>query len=287
MTEFRVSFFKTISRTFFIVLGAVISAAGIAFFLVPHNLLTGGVAGLSMLLSYLTPVKTGVWILMLNIPLFILAWRKIDISFCIYSIIGTVALSAALSIFNEIHNPLTISEPLLAALYGGIVNGGGVGIALRARGSQGGMDIVSVVARKRFSVSIGSINFYMNFLIVAVLALKFNIELGLLTIFSQFVSAKAVDRVVTGLNTAKNVTIVSDRAQEIADYILSKMDRGVTFLDGHGGFGGREKKVIWCVVTTSQLTRIKGAMKKIDPNAFMSIMDASEIVGKGFYKSPF
>lgn len=279
---------KTAWRVFLILAGSIISAAGITFLIEPHKLLTGGVTGISLLFSYFTPIEPGIWIFCINIPLFIVAWRKIDLRFCVYSIIGVAALSGAMIFLSATpHSSFTVSNPLLAALFGGMLSGGGTGLVIRARSSHGGTDIISIIVRQKFSIGIGMVNFYINLIIVAILSVRFGIELGLLTLFSQFISAKALDRVVTGLNTAKAVTIISDHAEEIADYIMKRMYRGVTFLEGQGGYGGHSKKIIWCVVTTSQLSRVKAAMQKIDPHAFMAISDASEIVGKGFYQSPF
>jgi len=200
--------------------------------------------------------------------------------------IGVAMLSGAVYFFDQMHDLQLVSDPLLAALFGGMLCGGGGGIAIRARCSHGGTDIISVVIRQKFSIGIGMFAFYINIILVALLSIRFGIELGLLTIFAQFVVAKTLDRVVTGFNTAKSVTIISDHADEIAQYIMERMYRGVTFLEGTGGYGGRPKKVILCIVTTSQLTRIKGAMKQIDPDAFMVVSDANEIVGTGFYHSP-
>lgn len=282
----KVRVFKIVWRMFLILLGSAISASGIVFLLEPHKLLTGGVTGTAMLISYLTPFGPGIWIIVMNIPLFILAWRKIDLQFCVYSIIGTAALSGMLMIFNTFQFA-PVADPILASLFGGMLCGGGTGLVMRARGSHGGTDIISVIVRKKIYISLGTVGFYLNLVIVSILALKFSLELALLTIFAQYISAISLDRVVTGLDTTKAVTIVSDRADEMADYIMKKLYRGVTFLDGEGGYGRTPKKVIWCIITTSQLIRVKSALKKIDPNAFMVINDASEIVGKGFYSTPF
>jgi len=279
-------FVLTLWRLMLLSAGSAMTATGISLLLAPHKLLSGGVTGTSMLLSYVTPIDTGIWVIAINIPLFIIAWRKIDLHFCVYSIIGVAMLSGAILFLDQMPDLKLVSDPLLAALFGGMLCGGGGGIAIRARASHGGTDIISVVVRQKFSIGIGMFAFYVNIILVALLSIRFSIELGLLTIFSQFVTAKTLDRVVTGFNTAKSVTIISDKADEIAEYIMKRMYRGITFLEGQGGFGGRPKKVILCIVTTSQLSRIKGAMKQIDPDAFMIVSDANEIVGTGFYNSP-
>jgi len=281
-------FIKTVFRVGLVIAGSLVSSFGIVAFLESHKMLTTGVAGLAMLTSYFIPINAGVLIIVFNIPLFILAWKKIDINFCIYSIVGVVSLSLMMVLFERLGTTYAhVENPLLAAIFGGIMCGGGTGIVMRARGSHGGTDILAIILRQKTSISIGMIGFYLNFAIVVVLMLKYGLESGLLTIFAQYISAKSLDYVVTGFNTAKSLIIISDKPDEIADYIMNKMYRGVTVLQGRGGYTGAEKKVLWCVVTTSQLARIKAAVKKIDPNGFMIISDASEIIGEGFYQIPF
>lgn len=278
---------KTIWMFIAITTGAAIWAASVELLLVPHKLLTGGVSGIAILVSYIVPVPPGVLVLVLNIPLFIMAWRHIGIKFCIYSLIGTVISAVCLDAFGFMANYHLVKDPLLASIYGGIIGGAGSGIVMRARGSMGGLDIISIILRRRYAMSIGMVSLYINVLIVAVQAAIFGIELGLLTLFSQYISARAVDQVVVGLTTAKEVMIVSDKADEISKYIMRELYRGVTLLHGQGGYGHAEKDVIWCVVTTPQLARIKGAIKKIDPNSFMTISETAEVIGKGFHRSPF
>jgi len=286
MSEQQKKIITGLWQTICIIIGATISSIGIVYFIQAHNLLAGGANGTSILLSYLTPIPTSIWIAVLNIPLFFIAWRKIDLAFCIFSILGAGSLAVGIAIFSKIDLPIHVTDPLLAAIFGGIINGAGLGLVLRSRASQGGTDIISIIVRRKFSISIGTFNLYLNAIIVIILSIKFGIELGLLTLFSQYIAMRALDRVVTGLNTAKAVTIISDHSDEIADYIMKKMDRGVTFLEGCGGFGKRHKKVIWCIVTTSQLSRVKAKVKDVDPSAFIAITNASEIIGSGFYTSP-
>ena len=284
---FKSIFLKTIWRGALLIAGATISAAGMTLLIEPHNLLSGGVTGASLLISYFVPVQAGILVAVLNIPLFIIAWKKIDLKFCIYSIIGTATLSIAMVLFDSlIPDKVYVTDPLLAALFGGMLTGGGTGLAIRARASFGGTDIVSVAIRQKFCIGIGMVSLYINVVLDIILSLKFGVEIGLLTLFSQFVAAKSMDRVVTGLNAAKAITIVSDKAEDIAKYIMDRMYRGVTFLNGEGAYGHRNKKVVWCIVTTSQLSRVKAAMRKIDPEAFMTVMDSNEVIGKGFYRSP-
>lgn len=278
---------KTLLVTLQVLLGAGISAAAIDFFLVPHKLLPGGVSGAAILISYLTHLPPGVYVALLNIPLFLIAWHKIDLKFCIYSLIGTVAFAIGLDAFSFLSSYSSIQNPLLASVYGGVISGAGTGFVLRARGCLGGTDIISVILRRRYSMSIGMVCFFINVVIVSILSLRFGVELGLLTLFAQYIGARTVDQVVMGFGTAKSMMIVSDKSEEISKYIMKELYRGVTFLHGEGAFERTPKDVIWCVVTTPQLARIKSAVRKIDSGAFIAIFSASEIIGRGFYKSPF
>lgn len=278
---------KTIWMVLLIITGALIWAAAVETLLVPHKLLSGGVSGVAILISYFVPVNPGAWVVLLNIPLFVMAWRNVGIKFCIYSLIGTFASAVGLTAFSFLSKYHLVHDPLLASIYGGIICGAGTGLVMRSRGSLGGTDIISIIMRQRYSLSIGMVGLYINVAIVSVLAIRFGLELGLLTLFSQYIGARAVDQVVMGLGTAKEVMIVSDKSEEIAKYILKDVYRGVTFLNGEGAYCKTHKNVIWCVVTTPQLARIKAAVKKIDPIAFMTISSTSEVIGKGFYRSPY
>ena len=279
---------KTATLILLIALGGAISAAAVNFFLIPHKFLSGGVSGIAILISYFIPgVNVGLLVAVLNIPLFIIAWRYIDLQFSVYSMVGVASFSLCLVGFSFMSNFTGVHDPLLAAIFGGIVNGAGIGIALRMRGSQGGTDIISVLLRRKFSVPVGLANLYINAAIVSIVAIKFGLEIGLLTIFSQFITSRAMDYVLVGISSARSVVIISDKSKEIADFIIHKTYRGVTFLNGEGGYNHTYKKVIFCVVSSVQLARIKAAMQKIDPEAFMVVSEASETLGKGFYRSPF
>lgn len=269
-----------------IILGAAISAAGINAFLVPHKFLSGGVAGFSQLMSYITPLSVGTYVLVFNIPIFAFGWRYVGRSFIIGSIFGTAAFSGALYATAWMAHAGYAPERLLAAIVGGALSGAGTGLVFRVNSSHGGTDIIAAAVKRRWSVSIGTVVFAANAVIICVLATIYGLHAALYTIVSQFCSAVALDKVMLGWDRSRAVFIISSEPQKIADVILKKLNRGVTYLDGEGAYMRRKERVIYCVVSLSQLARVKYHVRKIDPNAFLTVAEVSEVLGKGFRAVP-
>lgn len=269
-----------------IVVGSLVSATGINAFLVPHKFLSGGISGLSQLFSYLTPVSVGVYVFLLNIPIFVMGWFAVGRVFVVGSAIGMVAFSASLVATAWMAKAGWEPEPLLSALIGGVLSGGGTGLVFRANSSHGGIDIVAAAVKRRWSLSIGTVGFLFNILVVTVLGLIFGLQVALYTIVAQFCSSMALDRVMLGLDTSRAVFIITSEPQKIADMIIKKLNRGVTFLEGEGAFLQRRQRVIYSVVSLSQLARVKYYVKSVDPYAFLTVAEVSEVHGKGFKAVP-
>lgn len=269
-----------------IVIGSFISATGINAFLVPHKFLSGGVAGLSQLLSYVTPVSIATYVFLLNIPIFLFGFRYVGRVFIVGSAIGIVAFTVGLYATAWMAHTGWAPEKLLSALIGGALSGGGTGLVFRANSSHGGTDIVAAAVKKRWSLSIGTVAFLFNAVIVSTLGAVFGLHAALYTIVAQFVSSLALDRVIVGFDTSRAVFIISAEPQKIADVILRKLNRGVTFLEGEGAYLGRRQRVIYCVVSLSQLARVKHYVKTADPHAFLTVAEVSEVLGKGFRSVP-
>ncbi len=269
-----------------IVLGSLISSIGINAFLVPHKFLSSGVSGLSQLFSYLTPLSVGTYVLLLNIPLFIMGWFYVGRTFVIGSAVGLIAFTGCLYATEWMSHAGWAPEAMLSALIGGVLSGGGTGLVFRANSSHGGIDIVAAAIKKRWSYSIGTVAFVFNVFIVTLLGLIFGLHAALYTIVAHFCSAMALDRVMTGIDTSRAVFIISSEPQKIADMITKKLNRGVTFLEGEGAYLGRRQKVIYCVVSLSQLARVKFYVKSLDPNAFLTVAEVSEVSGEGFRAVP-
>lgn len=267
----------------FIILGSLIGALGVNMFLTHAKLLSGGVTGIALILQYLFGIQAGYIILALNIPLFVLSILKLSKKFTIFSAIGTIAFSVGLIATNPISNILSINDKLLYCLYGGVFNGIGFGLVFVHNGSTGGFDIVSMLIRKKYTnFNIGNITFGINLVIVAISSFIFGLPSALYTLIAMYITSFVLDNVVKGLNKSKSVLIITEKEEEVAGAIMQSLHRGVTCLYGEGAYTKERKKILFCVVPLSQLPELKKIVLSHDNEAFVSISDASEIVGKGF-----
>jgi uncharacterized membrane-anchored protein YitT (DUF2179 family) len=264
---------------FLIFLGSFIYVIGMNSILIPAQLLSGGVAGIAVLLHYLFPhINFGIIYFVLNIPMIIIGWIHVSGRFMIYTIIGIFIFSAMASI---IHLPAPeISDPILSALFAGVVCGLGVGIILRSLGSAGGLDILVVILNKNYGLRPGTIYSMTNILIIIAGAFFHNFELALYSIIFVYTSGQVVDKVLTGFNQRKSMMIISDQSEIIAKEILTRQNRGVTFFKGTGAYSGQDKKVIFTIMSLTELPKIREFVFKIDPNAFVVVNDTLEVLGK-------
>jgi len=266
----------------FISFGCFVSAVGINAFIVPHRLLSGGVSGIAIIVQYLTKIPSGYLVLILNIPIFLYGMKELDFDFILFSALGVFLLSLFLILTRDINKTFFIKDILLSSIYGGVLNGIGLGIVLKNKGSMGGTDIVAVALKKKLGINISSIAFGINFFIVLAGSLINNIEAGLYTLISMFISSRVFEAILQGFDRKKMVMIITDKTEEISKHILNELGRGVTFLHGEGAYTGDNKKVIYCIITLNQLVKIKSIIFDIDPRAFVTIIDAAEVQGKGF-----
>lgn len=273
---------STVKRTVFVIFGSFMTAIGINIFITPHKLLSGGIAGIGIILQYLTGISSGYIVLALNIPIFIVGIKEIDKDFIIYSILGTGALSLFLIITKDIGKSFMVNDILLSCIYGGVINGIGVGTVLKCRGSQGGTDIISVIIKKYTGQNIGTLSLIMNIVVVLAGSIMGGYNIALYTLISMYISSVVLDRVIEGFDRKKLLFIVTDREQEVADAIMEKIGRGATYFYGQGAYTGKERHVIYCTISSNQLPRAKKIISDIDPKSFISIVDAAEVQGKGF-----
>jgi uncharacterized membrane-anchored protein YitT (DUF2179 family) len=197
-----------------------------------------------------------------------------------------LSLSFFLIITENLGKYIPVTDPVLLSIYGGTLNGMGIGIVFSNHGSTGGLDIVSALVKQKYEqFDIGKISFSINLIIVAVASVLFSLSVGLYTLFSMYLTSYFVDKVINGFNRRKLLFIISDKEKEISSVIMKEVHRGVTFLYGEGAYTGEEKKILYCVVSLSQVPKVKQLVKETDKKAFISIMDVSEVEGKGFIKS--
>ena len=239
---------------------------------------------MGLLIHYLFPVvPVGAANFLLNIPLFVVGWLFVGRRFFWYSLAGMTIFSAALLL--PFPAP-PIHDPLLNALTAGILSGIGSGIILKSLGSGGGLDILSVILLKRFSIPIGTTVMAFNALLLLACFFRFSLEIVLYTLIYFFVTTQLVNMVVTGLNQRKAVMVVSPQWQEIAREIMETMQRGVTIVNGEGGYTGQPLRIIYSVVTFQELSRFKEMVQSHDPQAFLVVTETLEVMGKGIGNQP-
>jgi uncharacterized membrane-anchored protein YitT (DUF2179 family) len=271
-------------KIIYVIVGGIIFALGYAVFLIPHRIVPGGVSGIAMILRFLYNTPVGIVAIVLNIPLFIIALRVLGISFGIKSvgaIIYTNLLIDFLVYSVKINTPT--DNTVLAALYGGILLGLGLGLIFRSDASTGGSDIVGQILSRYTNMSVGMWIMIVDFLVITTAGITTrSIELALLGYLALFLSSKVIDLVLEGIDYARAAFVISTKTDKITDAIYEKMRRGVTILDGHSPYSKEEKPVIMCVITKKQTPFFRSLIKKIDKDAFVILTDVFEVLGKGF-----
>lgn len=263
-------------------IGSLISGIAINTFFVPHQLLSGGVSGIAMIFYFILSLPIGILTGIMNIPLFVAAYKFMDRSYVAVSLYGLILFSTAVDATRFLADMNIVDDIMLAAIYGGVINGIGAGLMYRVNGSSGGTDIIAGIMKKYYGLNIGSVGFAINCVIMVLAAFLFGIKPAMYTLLAMFVSANIADKVVEGFNRKKNILIITDRHNEIAQSIIEELGRGVTFLYGEGAFTRQNKRVLFVVITLTQIAKVKMIVERIDSQAFMIVQDAAEVLGKGF-----
>jgi len=259
-----------------ILIGSLLSAAAINGILIPQKFVTGGLTGLAIIVHRLYPhLNTGYAYVLLNIPLFLIAWLQVGRRFFFFSLFGLLSLSGAL-LFVQLTIP--VQDKILGALLAGILTGAGSGITLRSFGSQGGLDILSILLLRRFSISIGNTILCVNAIVLLLVLLTYSLDAVLYTLIVFYVSSKVLNLVVTGLSQRKAVFIISSKPDLLAKEILRDIKHGVTVLHGEGGYSGISERVLYTVITFRYLGHLKQVVKNIDPDAFVVVSDTREVM---------
>ncbi len=265
--------------------GCIIASLGVNLFLVNAQLLSGGATGVALILQYLLEIPSGISVFIINIPLFFLSYKMLSKRFTLYTAIGMTSLSAALIITKPLSHLVKVEDILLYCIYGGVLCGLGYGLVFSRNGSTGGTDIITMVVRKKFSnFEIGKLSFAINCVIIFIGALIFGLPKALYTLISIFVQGAIVDKVINGFNSKKLLLILTEKEDDIIQYVIKDMNRGVTSLIAEGEYTHKLKKMLYIAVTSSQMVHLKSKILRIDPKAFITIIDVSEVNGKGFYK---
>ena len=264
--------------------GALLQAIALRLFLVPSDLVTGGVSGLSQLINHYTGWPIGMMILIGNAPLFFLGWRFLGgplfVARTAFAVLA-VSLFTDLLVFFLPASGLT-DDLLLNALYGGVISGIGYGLVYRGRGTSGGSDILARILNHWRSMPISQSYLIVDSLVILIAGLTFGWKNALYALVLLYVSGIAAEGATEGPNLMRTAMIITARPQQIADQILEDLERGVTFLDGRGGYTGADRTILYCVISRAEVSQIKSLVHEADPGAFMVIGQAHEVLGEGF-----
>ena len=264
----------------YVLAGAAIVAIVFNVFLLPNRIASGGVSGISTILDATLGWEPAYVQWAFNIPLFISGVLFLGKQFGVKTLAGTVFLPFVV-FFTKDWAPWT-QDPLLAALFGGIGIGLGIGIVFRGKASTGGTDLAAQIIHKYTSYSLGRCVAIIDGVIVGTAAIVFDIERGLYALLCLYVTSKTIDLVQVGFGRSKMSMIITNKQEEVREAILEKIDRGVTKLSAYGGYTDSERPILICVVDQTEFTKLKQLVKSIDPTAFVIVMDAVEVLGEGF-----
>ena len=265
-------------------LGSALCSVAINGILIPQQFYGAGFTGVALIIHYMfSSLPVAVLYFILNIPVFALGWMYVGRRFFYYSIAGMFIFTGTLV---WIHISLPVHDKMLSAILAGIIVGVGSGIILRSLGSAGGLDILSVIFLKRFSIRLGTTILASNSLVLVAGAILFSLEEALYTLIYIFVSSYMVNLVVTGLSQRKAVYIISPRWEEISHEIMGKIQRGVTVIKGQGGYTGRDEQILYTVISFRELPQLKQLIRGVDPSAFVVVSDTLEVMGQGIGNQP-
>ena len=273
-------YLQFIKEYIIVALACVVMAFNINYFFVGNKLAEGGVSGLSLIIHYLSHIDVSYLYFALNIPLIILAYIFLGKNFLLKTLFATFILSVFLKVFASFSEPL--DDILLAAIFGGAINGIAIGIVFYAGGSTGGMDIVAKIVNKYTGIPISRILLATDFIVLSMVAVIFGKVIFMYTLISLVLSSKMIDIIQVGIYSAKGVTIITTKEDEIRKRIMEDTKRGITLIDAKGGYTQKEIGMLYCVVGQYQLIRVKTIVKEVDPSAFMIVADVHEVIGNGF-----
>lgn len=265
-----------------VMIGAMIMAVGLELFLVPNQIMDGGIVGISIIISHLLSLPLGLFIFVLNIPFIFLGYKQLGKTFAILTGIGITTLSVTTIGLHNLE-PFT-TDSLLATVFGGIVLGVGVGIVIRYGGSLDGTEILAILFNRKLPFSVGEIVMFMNVIIFSAAGFIFSWQQAMYSIMAYYIASKMIDVVIQGLEESKSIYIISDETDEIGQAIMDRLGRGVTFLHGEGAYTGDNKKVVFTVITRIEESKLKTIVEEIDPHAFLAIGNIAEVSGGRFKK---
>lgn len=271
-------FWKSVLMT---AVGCTIFSIGINGILIPHKYLSSGTTGIALVLFYLLKGPSlGLIYWLINIPILIVGWRSMSLKYVVLAIIGVFVSGAAMQLTHDIRIPTP--DPLMAAIIAGVITGTGVGTYLRFGGSAGGVDVVATLIRRKFGIPMGTTFISVNAVNFVAGALMNDMNIAFYTAIAMYVHSRVVESVQTGFSQRKAAFIVTREPDAVAEQVMKRLNRGVTFLEGAGGMSKRPTRVVYTIINMVELARLKEIIFHIDPTAFLSVNNTAEVIGNRF-----
>jgi Uncharacterized conserved protein len=271
-----------IIRLLLISVGVFLEAVSLESFLVPNKIIDGGVTGISIMMTHLSGLPIGIFLIVINFPFFIVGYKQMGKTFTVTSACAVTALAVLTTTFHGI--PRFTDDLLLAAVFGGIIIGIGVGLVIRNGGSSDGTEILAVLFNEKTPFSVGEIVMFINIFILGSAGFVFGWNYAMYSLIAYFIAFKMIDITSEGLESSKAVWIISDLHQEIGDALNDRLGRGVTYLNGEGAYTGNDKNVIFTVISRLEEAKVKSIVDSIDDSAFLAISDIHDVKGGRFKK---
>ena len=273
----------TLLRIIWITLGTLIAAFSLECVLIPNDVIDGGIVGISIMANYLTKYPLGLFLIVLNLPFVVMAFQKFGKMFVFLMFYGLITLALFSEAFLHTKYVFT-NDTLLAALFGGMILGMGVGIVLKSNASLDGTEIMAMKLAQKQPFSVGEIIMFFNIFIFTVAGFVYGPDKAMYSAITYFIAYRLIDIVLQGLNEAKSIFIISSKYNEIGKEIMKTLDKSVTYLNAEGGYSGAKSKMIYCVITKIEIQKTKDIVNSIDPSAFIAIENVHEVDGKRYRK---
>ena len=274
---------KTVKEVVMIMVGTSIYAFGLVYLNIANHLAEGGVSGITLILRALFGIDPAYSTLLINIPLILIGGKILGKRSLAYTVLGTVSLSAFLWIWQRVPLQINLQHDLLiVSLLAGLIAGTGSGLVYRMGGTTGGSDIIARILEKNYVISMGRSLLVLDVIVLLASLTYIDLKRMMYTLIVSYVFSRVIDSILDGGYSAKGILVVSNKNEEIAPLLMTGLERGVTFLSGEGGFSGHSKKIIYMVVSSSELNEVKRIVHEIDEKAFLSIINVHEVEGEGF-----
>ena len=274
--------YKKSMPIFLVVLGSFLAATGLELFLIPNEIIDGGIIGISIISSYLLKLPLGLFIFFLNLPFLYVGYKQIGKTFAFMTLLGVIALSIFTYLLHA--ESAATKDLLLATVFGGVLLGIGVGMIIRYGGCLDGTETVSILLSKKLPFSIGEIVMFINVFILLSAGFVFGWERAMYSLITYFIAYKTIDLTIEGLEQMKAATIISIKPREIQEAIYARLGRNVTFLYGKSGYTGIYKEIIYCVISRLEIAKLKKIVLDFDPDAFVAIEHVHDVIGRRFKK---